>query len=222
MLRTERICKVWSLNDLFDDGQWCPICLGREFTLVEGDSITCDGCGASFWLRYTGGDRGVIIDCQPDESYGRFVVPAERVVVGEGAPQFWQVLKTCNYGLGDRDHWCCNVKKGSLYWLEADGPAGKELLHFGPVTAGIEMLERWWTSKTEGSPEGLERRAKYEAQFRKDNLLEGFYFQEQCEAVWGKKDQNRRCVPVRNQKPYQRGQDHCQRCGLPASISRQA
>jgi len=119
--------------------------------------------------------------------------------------------------------WTSKTEAGRKVKAIEDGLAGglaRDALDEQDMKAYLDMREIF--SQLAWSPEGLERRAKYEAQFRKDNLLEGFYFQEQCAAVWGKKDQNRRCVPARNQKPYQRGQDHCQRCGLPASISRQA
>ena len=84
--------------------------------------------------------------------------------------------------------WTSKTEAGRKVKAIEDGLAGglaRDALDEQDMKAYLDMREIF--SQLAWSPEGLERRAKYEAQFRKDNLLEGFYFQEQCEAVWVRK-----------------------------------
>lgn len=109
MLTTQRVCQEWSLDEIFDDGQWCPICQGAKFTHIEGQGIFCDHCNASFTLRMPGGDDGVVIDCKADP-HGRYAFVGRPQVKGKENPYyFWQVLKPCNEGLHDRTHWLSGI-----------------------------------------------------------------------------------------------------------------
>lgn len=125
MLVTKRIHRPWSLDQLFDDDQWCPVCKGTKFTEVEGLGIYCDQCQAEFSLRDTTGDPGVVIDCEP-ATWTYYPIPRAAWTKKE-RPVFWQVLKPCNDGLDDRQRWCTNLDISDLgenrnLWLRKDDP----------------------------------------------------------------------------------------------------
>ena len=126
MLTVKRIHRPWSLDDLFDDQQWCPVCKGNQFTNLEGAGIWCDQCNAEFELRYTAGDPGVVIDCKPpDWTYYKIT---RETWTRQDRPHFWQVLKECDDGLDGRDLWCTNLDISDLgehrhLYIRRDDPA---------------------------------------------------------------------------------------------------
>ena len=130
MLAVKRIHRAWSLDDLFDDQQWCPVCKGNEFTNLEGDGVYCDQCESGFSLRYTAGDPGVVINCKaPDWTYYQIT---RKTWTHQERPHFWQVLKECNDGLDGRDLWCTNLDIKDLgrhrhLYLRRDDPAMGEV-----------------------------------------------------------------------------------------------
>lgn len=49
----------------------CPLCWGTEFTSVDFAQVWCDTCHATFTVRYTSGDPGLVIDCYWQYCIGR-------------------------------------------------------------------------------------------------------------------------------------------------------
>ena len=141
MLTTARIHPPWSLSDLFDDGQWCPICHGRAFTHTEGAGLDCDQCGASFELRYTAGDPGVVIDCWGNAK-GKYAALA----AGIHGPlyYFWQVVKECEEGLDDRQRWCSNSGTYGTRYRASDPLLFAEVYHFDHYETAKQLARAKW------------------------------------------------------------------------------
>jgi hypothetical protein len=165
MLTTERIHHDWSLEDIFGDGQWCPVCLGKEFTHVEGEGITCDRCGSKFELRMTAGDPGVVVDCLPSQ---RKYIIQRSVLFGNGEdkkPYFYQVLKQCERGLDDRETWITNLDIKDLgeyrfmHIRQDDGAMGQEIFYFEAHDVAGRMAFRNWKTRTKA---GQEMAARWE------------------------------------------------------------
>ena len=130
MLAVKRIHRPWSLDDLFDDRQWCPVCKGNQFTNLEGAGIWCDECNAQFEVGYTSGDPGVVITCTPPE--WSYYAITRKTWTQEDRAHFWQVLKPCDDGLDGRDVWCTNLDIKDLgahrmLYLRRDDPAMGEV-----------------------------------------------------------------------------------------------
>jgi hypothetical protein len=163
MLRTERIHPPWSLDDVFGDGQWCPVCHGTEFVFLEGHGIFCCTCNAEFKLRATAGDPGVVVDCLPIAQDGRFVVtrPVREGHPGD-RPYFWQVLKECESGLADRDKWCTDLDLSDLgehrflHVYRSDPPMGQEVFWYTTHDLVKQLAYERWLKRT---PKGRALRA---------------------------------------------------------------
>lgn len=162
MLKTERIHGDWSLEDIFGDGQWCPVCGGEEFTHIEGYGITCDECESEFKLRMTAGDAGVVVDCLPQER-GKYIIQRP-VLHGKNGPHFYQVLKECEAGLDDRDNWHTNLDLADLgeyrflTLYRKDGPVGKELFRYDAYGVARKLAHQQWQKRTKAGKEYLERK----------------------------------------------------------------
>lgn len=146
MLTTTRIHPPWSLTDLFDDGQWCPICHGRAFTHTEGAGLTCDQCAAVFELRQTAGDPGVVIDCwgNPQGKYAATTTGIHGTIY-----YFWQVVKECEEGLADRKRWCSHSGKYGLSYHADDPLLFAEVYHYESYYTARQMAhDRWRKTPT--------------------------------------------------------------------------
>jgi hypothetical protein len=151
-LMTERFFGKWGLGDIFGEGQWCPVCSGTEFTHIEGHGIVCDGCEAELRLRATAGDAGVVVDCLPRKD-GKYIILHPTLIEGQ-EPQFWQVLKECESGLADRDHWCTNLRLDDLgegrhlYVHQEDAPLGQELFLYRRYDVARLLARENWRTRT--------------------------------------------------------------------------
>ena len=167
MLTTDRIHRAWSLEDIFGDGQWCPYCHGTEFTHVEGSDITCDRCDAEFQLRMTAGDPGVVVDAIPAET--KYVTVYQTLAYKSIRSQMscacWQVLKECERGLDDRDHWCSPFKSevgdhSDFYLTQSDPPLGREVFRFSTYDVGKVLAREKWLAETGAGKRASELRAQ--------------------------------------------------------------
>lgn len=146
MLSTTRYHQPWGLADLFDDGQWCPICHGRAFTHCEGAGIECDECGATFALRSTAGDPGVVIDCwgNPQGKYAAIVPGIHGTIY-----YFWQVVKECEAGLDDRQRWCSHSGTYGHTYRATDPLLFAEVYHFDHYETARQLAhDRWRKTPT--------------------------------------------------------------------------
>ncbi len=138
MLLHDRLC-TWSLDEVFGPGQWCPVCGGEQFVLVEGRLPICTTCEARFELRDTAGDPGVVIDCWPTPD-GKYIIrdwPAGRPV------HLYQVLKECEGGLADRDQWLTVRGHGLERWWRGR-PLGAETCVYRPHDVAWVLAHRDW------------------------------------------------------------------------------
>ena len=169
MLTTDRIHRVWSLEDIFGDGQWCPYCHGTEFTYVEGSDITCDRCNAEFRLRMTAGDPGIVVDAIPAET--KYMTVERSLITGSSDSRSqmscacWQVLKECEGGLADRDHWCSPFSSeeeghSGFYLYQSDPPLGREIFSFSAYDVGRVLAREKWVTETDAGREAAALRAK--------------------------------------------------------------
>lgn len=207
MLNVVRFCKAWSLAAIFGDGQWCPVCGGTDFTYYEGDAVYCDRCNAKFALRMTGGDEGVVVDCYPegDGSPVRVLWPPRQPAQ---QPYFWQVLKTCEAGLDDRDNWCHNLDftvngdpEHDCYVEREKFPqgVGTEVFYYEPYRIATHRTWQQWQRSQAGRAaaqldvyEGQQayfayerkHRPTYEATLRAAAHREGLYTRAQCAEVF--------------------------------------
>jgi len=175
MFTVARFCKSWSLADIFGAGQWCPVCGGTDFTYTEGDAVYCDRCNAKFTLRMTCGDDGVVVDCHPATADTPVLVlrPTRNPQRPDVQPYFYQVLKTCEGGLADRDRWCHNLdlrgpnRDADWSWEditrdEFPQGVGTEVFWYDPVrVARHRTWQQWRRSKAGQSARQL---GSYEAQ----------------------------------------------------------
>jgi hypothetical protein len=149
MLTISRYHSAWSLADLFNDDQWCPVCHGNQFSQIEGSLVGCNGCGAEFELRMTAGDPGVAIDCFPDPK-GKYVACLPGCDINSWKQTshdewerksyrlkrispyyFWQVIKECESGLDDRQRWCSELA-GYHSYCKTDPLGFEEVFYFDP------------------------------------------------------------------------------------------
>lgn len=210
MLRIVQFCKAWSLTDIFGDGQWCPVCGGTTFTCWEGDAVYCNRCNAKFTLRMTCGDEGVVVDCHPDHEDAPVRVLWPPRQPGQ-QPYFWQVLKTCDGGLADRDRWCHNLAltldgnpenmRGQFDVSHKDAPqgVGVEVFWYEPLRiARHRTWQQWRRSKAGRAAAQLDpcaaqhryftyerqHMSKHEATLRAAAHREGLYTRAQCAEVF--------------------------------------
>lgn len=215
MLTVERVHREWSLEALFDDDQWCPVCLGHDFIYTEGDKgVYCKVCEARFVVRPTAGDPGVVIDCWGDPMGRHAALPGQKPTLPtDHIYYFWQVLKTCEDGLGDRVRWCSHTARYNLYYTLAKAqadPIFAQVYQFYPLHVVEAQLWQMWLDSPEKADfdrrkEGLQVNGHdwmaihYKAQAgwlyfqdaNKHALLaklpgvpQGLYFRSQCDAVY--------------------------------------
>lgn len=197
-LNYSRICE-WTIEDLFSEGQWCPVCGSEKFVAqLPFGEVYCAQCDAAFSCRHTTGDPGVVIDCDPagykdgvlDTSMGgyKYLLPFIKEPIA-----LYQVLKPCNSGLDDRDHWCC-PSNGSMYLTKNKGPIGKEVFRFDKFERARDVLHQ---QKVECPTfEEIEKVANTL------NFEDGYYTEKQCQKVF--RDDCywvHRCIPLEGAKP---------------------
>jgi len=167
MLKTDRIHREWSLENIFGDGQWCPFCHGEEFIHVEGDGIYCTECSAEFGVRMTAGDAGVVVDAFSGESnytirHRGFVL--DNVVMSRGSSACWQVLKECEEGLNDRAHWLTHLNRGDergfLYHTRDADPLGERVYFFAVYDVARQLARDRWNEHTKAGKEAARLRAE--------------------------------------------------------------
>ena len=194
-IKIEKIYKEWGIDEVFGEGQFCPVCHGTEFTHLEpAGGIYCNKCDATFSCRYTNGDPGLVVDCYPNgytkngklEKNGvKYYIDPARFYSDQVS--FWQVLKPCNGGLDDRKYWCTG-SKAQLHHSLKEAPYGEELFFFNP-----RVLAR---------KQGAPIHDFFAFTTIEKEHPEGYYRREQCEEVY--EDDHmwvHRCLPKAGEKP---------------------
>lgn len=233
MLTIQRFHSEWSLDALFDDDQWCPICLGHEFLYTEGDEgVFCKTCEARFVVRPTAGDPGVVIDCWADPTGRYAALPGQKgVLPQDNLYYFWQVLKTCEDGLGDRVRWCSHAARYSFYYTLANAQAGPifaQVYQFYPLhVVEAQTWDLWLASpekadfdrqkegmqennsewmeiyyKEQASRFAFDDAHKHALRAKLPGCPQGLYFRSQCDAVYQTSALwLKPCVPKAGEKP---------------------
>lgn len=217
----------WTMHTVFGDGgQWCPVCGSHEFVSIEpAGGLWCAGCRARFSCRSTAGDPGLVVDCHPSgyDHKGVFLNGGVKFWLDprhfrEQIVAFWQVLKECEGGLGDRNRWCSSALSGAG-GLHLTRPLGVELFQFDPyrVAEGV-LFQQWHAEHAADKPDFTDWKAYLRwqsdciqwVQARRPQLerdlaegrAPGYYTCEQCERVLeGDYYFIRRCLPKVGERP---------------------
>lgn len=141
----------YTLDELFSDGQWCPICHGTEFEYTLGMDVVCSKCWAEFVVRPTNSDPGVTIACKPHDGSHRLLLPSTALkdpdLYREDALWLHQVIKPCDDGLESRRWW-------TTYWPERknlslqDPPRGIEIFCYSKGRASDIIAQERWKQRT--------------------------------------------------------------------------
>jgi hypothetical protein len=137
----------WTLQELFSDGQWCPVCGKDKFTALEPfGGVWCDECGATFEIGQLSADPGVAITCKP-ENYPQGIHNGRPVLYYidpkyfyENKVVFWQILKDCDGGLDNRNRWCANKTDMRVY--KKNGHLGIKVARFDALLIARHKLQK--------------------------------------------------------------------------------
>ena len=224
MLKISYLESGWDLQSVFGDRQqWCPVCGSRDFVWSEpAGGLSCQICQAEFACRPTAGDPGLVVDCWPHgyDHQGAFKGRGVKFWLDPGRfhqqqISFWQVLKTCERGLEDRDHWCSSYKHEGhrFHIVEA---VGVELYCFRAGDVARFLLYRSWCVRhpqpatddpgfmhwQSAMSNWVSKRQDKRAEKISLGRQEGYYVATQCDTIFSEDNWwIHRCLPRPGEQP---------------------